>query len=73
MDYQKLNAMTHNDAYPFPSIPVFPDALAGTGMFSTLDMLSAHNHVPVTEEDIPKTATLLSMVCFSSQLCHLVS
>ena len=32
------------------------DAMAGLGMFSTIDILSAYNQVPVAEQDIPKTA-----------------
>ena len=31
------------------------DSMAGSGMFSTMDILSAYNQVPVAEEDTPKT------------------
>ena len=52
----KLNAMTHNDAYPVPRAQDCLDAVAGSRMFSTMDILSAYNQVSMTEKDIPKTA-----------------
>ena len=56
VDYRRLNAVTRNDAYPVPWAQECLDSMAGSGMFSTMDILSAHNQVPVAEEDIPKTA-----------------
>ena len=56
VDYRRLNAVTHNDAYPVPRAQDCLDSMAGSGMFSTVDILSAYNQVPVAEEDIPKTA-----------------
>ena len=32
------------------------DAMSGTTMFSTMDITSAYNQVPIEEQDIPKTA-----------------
>ena len=55
VDYQRLNAVTRNDAYPVPRTQDCLDSMAGSGMFSTMDILSAYNQVPVAEEDIPKT------------------
>ena len=56
VDYHRLNAVTRNDAYPVPRAQDCLDSMAGSGMFSTIDILSAYNQVPVAEEDIPKTA-----------------
>ena len=56
VDYRRLNAVTHNDAYPVPRAQDCLDSMMGSGMFSTMDILSAYNQVPVAEEDIPKTA-----------------
>ena len=41
--YLKLNALTHNDAYPVPRAQDCLDAMAGSRMFSTMDILSAYN------------------------------
>jgi len=56
IDYRKLNAVTVKDAYPIPSTQECLDALSGAVYFSTLDMTSGYNQIPVREQDIPKTA-----------------
>ena len=56
VDYCRLNAVTHNDAYPVLRAQDYLEAMAGSGMFSTMDILSAYNQVPVAEQDITKTA-----------------
>jgi len=56
IDYRKLNAVTVKDAYPIPSTQECLDALSGAVYFSTLDMTSGYNQIPVRKEDIPKTA-----------------
>ena len=55
-DYRKLNAVAHTNVYPVPRAKDCLDAMAGSGMFSTMDILSAYNQVPMAERDIPKTA-----------------
>ena len=57
VDHRKLNAVTHNDAYPVLRAHDCLDAMAGYGMFSTMDILSAYNQVPMAERDIPNTAS----------------
>ena len=56
VDYRLLNAKTRKDAFPLPRIEESLDALCGARCFSTLDLASGYNQVPVTVEDQPKTA-----------------
>lgn len=56
VDYRQLNAKTRKDAFPLPRIEETLDSLAGACWFSTLDLASGYNQVPVMERDRPKTA-----------------
>lgn len=56
VDYRQLNSKTRKDAFPLPRIEESLDALTGARWFSTLDLASGYNQVPVTEADRPKTA-----------------
>ena len=42
IDFRKINAITHKDAYPLPKIEETLDALSGAKYFSTLDMASGY-------------------------------
>ena len=56
VDYRRINLLTRKDAWPIPRTQDCLDALEGSILFSTLDITSAYNQIPVREEDIPKTA-----------------
>jgi len=51
-----LNAKTRKDAYPLPCIEDSLDALAVAQWFSTLDLASGYNQVPVAKKDQAKTS-----------------
>lgn len=56
VDYRQLNKKTRKDAFPLPRIEESLDALSGAKWFSTMDLASGYNQVPVTEKDKLKTA-----------------
>lgn len=56
VDYRQLNRKTRKDAFPLPRIDESLDALSGSKWFSTMDLVSGYNQVPVAERDKHKTA-----------------
>ena len=56
VDYWQLNKVTRDVAHPIPRTQDCLDAMSGATMFSTMDITSAYNQVPIAEQDIPKTA-----------------
>ncbi|KAI3376863.1 hypothetical protein L3Q82_000112 [Scortum barcoo] len=50
VDYRLLNSKTRKNAFPLH------DTLSGAHWFSTIDLASGYNQVPVAEQDRPKTA-----------------
>jgi len=56
VDYRKLNDVTHRDAYPLPRIDTTLDSLAGSTLFTTLDLASGYWQVEVDPVHKEKTA-----------------
>ena len=56
IDYRQLNKRTLKDAYPLPLADEVQDWLAGSTIFSTLDLCSGYWQMPVHSDDHDKTA-----------------
>ncbi|KHJ40560.1 hypothetical protein D918_09398 [Trichuris suis] len=56
VDYRELNKRTGKDAYPLPLPDDVFDRISGAKVFSTLDMQSGFWQVPVSPQDVQKTA-----------------
>jgi len=60
IDYRQLNEMTAKDAYPLPRIDMCMDALAGSAIYSTMDLKCGYFQIDVSPEDRCKTAFITS-------------
>ncbi|KFD49867.1 hypothetical protein M513_09334 [Trichuris suis] len=56
VDYRELNKRTRKDAYPLPLPDDVFDRISGAKVFSILDMQSGFWQVPVSPQDVQKTA-----------------
>ena len=57
-DFRRLNDATTPDRYPVPHIQDFTANLAGTKIFSKIDLVRGYHQIPVHPDDIPKTAVI---------------
>lgn len=57
-DYRALNRITKPDRYPVPYIQDCTSQLAGSTIFSKIDLFRAYNQVPVAPDDVEKTAVI---------------
>ena len=55
-DYRRLNGRTSGDSYPIPHLHDFTASLAGSKIFSKVDLVKGYHQIPVRAEDVPKTA-----------------
>ena len=55
-DFRRLNKLSRLDSFPIPRIQDCLNTLSGSTIFSTFDLISGFNQIPVKKEDIPKTA-----------------
>ena len=55
-DYCRLNDITTPDRYPIPHIQDFPSKLPGTTIFSKIDLVHAYHQIPVSADNIARTA-----------------
>jgi hypothetical protein len=56
VDYRILNKKTLVDSFPMPRVADCLDALSGSTIFSTMDVTSAFNNVPIHPDHISKTS-----------------
>ena len=56
IDYRALNKLTIKNRYPLPRIDDLFDQLAGSRVFSSLDLAQGYHQIQILEEDVPKTA-----------------
>ena len=55
-DYRRLNTVTEPDHYPLPNIADITNVLGGAKYFSKIDLTKGYHQVPISPDDIPKTA-----------------
>jgi hypothetical protein len=56
VDYRPLNAVTIKNMYPLSCIDILFDQLAGSQVFSKIDLSTGYHQIKIRAEDIPKTA-----------------
>jgi hypothetical protein len=56
VDFRKLNDVTVGDSFPIPPISEILDVLGKVCYFTTADLTSGIQQVPLREEDCQKTA-----------------
>src|SRR4051812_18094555 len=55
VDYRPLNLATIKNKYPLPRINDLDDQLAGSSVFSKMDLILVYHKIKIQNEDFPKT------------------
>ena len=63
-DFRRLNNATVPDKYPVPNIQDFTNNVAGSHVFSTLDLMKGDYQVEMFPDNIPKTAIITPFSLF---------
>ena len=71
VDYRQLNKRTVKDAYPLPRPDEVQDRLAGSTIFSALDLQSGYWQLPVNPSDQAKTVFCLCPILGLFQFCRI--
>ena len=69
-DFRRLNNAPVPDKYPVPNIRDFMNNVAGSHVFSTLDLVKGYYQVEMFPDDIPKTV-IMPFSLFNSFECLL--
>ena len=64
-DYRSLTTQTVPDRYPIPHIQDFTQRLAGSKIFSKIDLVSAYYQIPVEPSNVHKTAVTTTFGLFN--------
>jgi hypothetical protein len=56
VDYRALNKLTKRNAFPLPRVDVLFDHLAGSKVFSLIDLRNAYHQCKILPTDVPRTA-----------------
>ena len=68
-DYRRLNDMTVSDRYPVRNLQDFNSELRGMKIFSKIDLLKGYHQIPVSDNDIKKTAVITPFGLFLFPRC----
>ena len=71
-DYRQLNAATVDDKYPLPHIQDFNSQLAGSKIFSKIDLVRGYYQIPMATDSTLKPQLQPLSDCGSFFECHLV-
>ena len=71
VDYRALNKQTVKNRYPWPHIDDLFDQLAGSIVFSFLNLAQGYHQIRISEEDAPKTAFRTPFGHYQFKVLHL--
>lgn len=69
IDYRELNKITVKHRYPLPNIQDIFDKLAGSAVYSTLDMKACYHQFRIDPKEIPPTAFITPFGQYAWRVC----